>query len=69
MHIPCPAYKLTDIVKAHQSDVIPAFEQVEERNLEPEPIKYTKALDEVSEMKKHPEPPESLIQEQKVHTV
>ena len=73
MQIPCPAYKLADIVKSRQSDVIPTFTQAEEKNVELEPTEDTKSVESPVEIESQSdietEIPKSLIQEQKISMV
>lgn len=72
MQIPCPAYKLADIVKARQPDVMPTFAQAEE-NIELEPTEDTRSVESPVEIENQAdietEIPKSLIQEQKISMV
>ncbi len=66
MEIPCPAYKLSDISKARQTEETQPV-QVEEK-IEIEPMESVTPSDELTEIQNQPsiEPAESLIQEQNI---
>ncbi len=66
MQIPCPAYKLSDITKARQSEET-SLEHLEEK-IEVAPTEQAKLSDEIMEIENQPdiESAESLIEEQKI---
>jgi len=68
MQIPCPAYRLADITKANQRDMAPLLEQVE-KDIELTTHDDTRLVDALTKEDVETETPESIIQEQKIHTV
>ncbi|GEM_PF-5964621 len=73
MQIPCPAYKLADIAKTSQREATPSLEQPEEKHVEMQRYDDAKSVDSLADAEKQSdfelETPESLVQEQKIHTV
>jgi len=69
MHIPCPAYKLADIAKTNQRDMTPLLEQVEEKHVEITTHDDTRLVNALTKEDIETETPESIMQEQKIHTV
>ncbi len=73
MQIPCPAYRLSDITKASQSDMTPPLEKTKEKHMTTETSHETTSLVSLPNGEKQPdielESSESLIQEQEIRTV
>ncbi len=72
MQIPCPAYKLADIAKTSQPNIIPSLEKVDDKPLEFESTEETKSVSNPAGTEKESdfekESQESLIQEQQIRT-
>lgn len=69
MQIPCPAYKLADIAKTNQREPTPLLEQIEEKHAESGTHEDVELTNDLTEVDIETETPESIIQEQKIHTV